>query len=114
MKILATVLAVLLVTAAGLISAAHADNNEKWFLMSRHGKCAEIKILQRKVPDLGDINDPFSFIALMKKKGHSLVSNKLQGTQGDALEVNVPGEGLNLIFLKEPMCRSYIDPKPQK
>jgi len=41
----------------------------EWFLMSRHGECAEIGSLKRKVPDLGEVRDPFAFIKLMRIRG---------------------------------------------
>ena len=72
--------------------------------MSRHGGCAKIESLQRKIPDLGKIKNPDDFLKLMKKQGHAVTVNKMQETGGQAVEISVPDKGLYLIFVKEILC----------
>jgi len=43
--------------------------SSEWLFMARHGECAQINSLERKVPDLGDVRDPSAFIQLMRDKG---------------------------------------------
>ena len=106
MKFISIVSISLLLVSTALISTASANNSEKWFLMSRHGECVEIKSLQRKIPDIGNIEDPQSFILFMEGKGHKVISNELQGK---ALQVSIPEKGLSLMFVKGSMCKEFID-----
>lgn len=89
------------------IPYAASDDSEKWFLMSRHGECAEIKTLQRKIPDIGGINDPESFIKLMEEKGNEVIKNEPKELKGKAVEVSVPNEGLSLMFVVESVCVGF-------
>lgn len=76
--------------------------------MSRHGECAEIDTLKRKVPDIEGIADPNSFIKFMEAKGKEVLKNEPTELQGKAVEVNVPGEGLSLMFVVELICNGFI------
>ena len=81
--------------------------------MSRHGECAEITTLQRKIPDLSNITDPQTFIAFMEKKGHNVIvkdlySNERKEIQGMAFDVKIPSEGLSLLFVKGIICKEFI------
>jgi len=77
--------------------------------MSRHGECAEIRSLQRKIPDIGNIEDPQSFILFMEGKGHQVISNELKELQGKALQVSVPEKELSLMFVKGSLCEEFIN-----
>ena len=99
----------LLLVPPALISTARADNSEKWFLMSRHGECAEISSLQRKIPDMGNIDDPGSFIIFMEEKGHKVISNELKELKGNALQVSIPEKGLSLMFIKSYLCKEFLN-----
>ena len=90
-------------------TVARSDDSEKWFLMSRHGECAEMKSLQRKVPGIEGINDPQSFSKLMKEKGYEVITNELKELQGKAVEVSVPKEGLSLMFVIESICKEFVE-----
>jgi len=81
--------------------------------MSRHGECAEITTLQRKIPDLSNITDPQTFIAFMEKKGHNVIvkdlySNERKEIQGMVFDVRIPSEGLSLLFVKGIICKEFI------
>ena len=92
-----------------LVSTAGANDSEKWFLMSRHGECVEIRSLQRKIPDIGNIEDPQSFIMLMEGKGHKVISNEPKELQEEALQVSIPEKGLSLMFVKGYICKEFTD-----
>lgn len=99
-----TVLAAL--ACLSLIKPPATQAAERWFLMSRHGSCADVAALKRKVPDLGDISDPDTFASFMRKKGYDVTSNRIPVPEGKALEVIVPQKELSLIFVTSEMCRS--------
>jgi hypothetical protein len=82
-----------------------AEAAERWFLMSRHGDCAEVGVLKRKVSDLGEISDPDAFAGFMRKKGYEVTSSRISVPKGKAQEVNVPQKELFLIFVTAEMCR---------
>jgi hypothetical protein len=100
-RILAT-LAVL----AGAGPALPAQAAERWLLMARHGECAEIATLKRKVPDLGDVKDPEAFIALMRKQGFEATSARINVPKGRAQEVKVPAKDLFLLFVTPEACKT--------
>lgn len=80
---------------------------ERWFLMSRHGDCAEVGVLKRKVPDLGGVSDPDAFASFMRQKGYEVTSSQISVPKGKAQEVNVPQKELFLIFVTAEMCRGH-------
>ena len=84
-----------------------AASGQQWFLMARHGECVEIDRLKRKIPELGDINDPYSFVKLMRQKGHTVASAEIPETKGKAIEVKVPEKGLSLVFVTPELCQKF-------
>ena len=48
--------------AAGLVTAVHAED---WSLVGRHGECAPLRVLQRKLPDLPDVRSPEALAAYL-------------------------------------------------
>ncbi len=109
MKFTPTVFISLLLVPTALISTASANSSEKWFLMSKHGECVEIRSLQRKIPDIEGIEDPQSFSKLMEEKGYEVITNEPKELQGKAVEVSVPKEGLSLMFVVESVCKEFAD-----
>lgn len=79
--------------------------SSEWFLMSRHGECAEFGSLKRKVPDLGDVRDPTAFVTLMRNKGHQVMVNEVPTPTGKAVEVKVPERELSLMFVTPEVCQ---------
>ena len=65
----------------------------EWFLMSRHGECADIASLKRKIPDLGEVRDPAAFIQLMRVKGDQVTVNEVSRLNGEMVEVKCFREG---------------------
>ncbi len=92
--------------STALLSIASASNSQKWFLMARHGECITISSLKRKIPDIGNIEDPQSLIVFMEGKGHKVMSKKLQPK---VVTVSIPDKELSLIFVKSSMCKEFID-----
>ena len=82
-----------------------AVSEPQWFLMARHGECMEVEGLKRKVPDLADIKDPYSFIKFMRQKGHTVTSSEMTKVKGRAVEVKVPEKDLFLIFVTTELCQ---------
>ncbi len=72
--------------------------------MSRHGDCAAVATLKRKVPDLGEINDPQAFAVFMRHKGYTVTSTRVPVPKGSAQEVKVPEKDLFLMFVTSEMC----------
>lgn len=83
-----------------------AVSGQQWFLMDRHGECVEIDKLKRKVPDLGGINDPYSFVKLMQQKRYTVSSSEITETKGKAIEVKVPEKELFLVFVTPDLCQN--------
>ena len=77
----------------------------EWFLMSRHGECADIASLKRKVPDLGEVRDPSAFIQLMRVKGYQVTVNEVAPRTGKVVEVKVPERELFLLFVTPEACQ---------
>jgi hypothetical protein len=88
----------------GLIMSLSTQATERWFLMSRHGECAEVSTLKRKVPDLGGINDPDAFAMFMRHKGYTVTSTPVSVPKGKAQEVKVPHRDLFLMFVTSDIC----------
>lgn len=63
---------------------------------------------------MGNIKDPQTFIAFIEGKGHKIItkdvySSEQKELQGIAFDVNIPSEGLSLMFVKGFMCKEFID-----
>lgn len=89
----------------GLTAPPTAEAAERWFLTSKHGDCAEVRVLKRKIPDLGEISDPDAFVSFMRQKGYEVTSSRLSVPNGKAREVKVPQKDLFLIFVTAELCR---------
>jgi hypothetical protein len=94
-----SLLAVLLLGA----SIAAADGG-RWMLMARHGECAEIASLKRKLPDLGEVTDPAAFVDRMRRSGYQVTSSDVAVAGGRAVEVKVPEKELSLVFVEAGLC----------
>ncbi len=84
-----------------------AQAAERWFLMSRHGDCAEVGVLKRKVPDLGEVGDPEAFASFMRQKGYEVTATGVPVPKGKAREIKVPQKELFLIFVTSEMCGGH-------
>lgn len=90
------------------MSAFVSADSVKWFLMSRHGDCAEIATLRRKLPDMPEIDGPVSFSQYMAASGHIAVEQPLQSNKDDFAQIDVETLSLSLIFMKETLCKAFV------
>ena len=93
-----------IVLCVGSMVALPGQAAERWFLLSRHGECAKVESLKRKIPDLGEVNDPHAFAALMQKNRQKVTLREIPVSAGKAYEVTVPDKELFLIFATSEMC----------
>lgn len=84
--------------------AVASQAGDAWFLMARHGECADVGSLRRKVTDLGEVRDPAGFAALMKRQGYEVQISALPVPRGQAREVRVPARELALVFVTAESC----------
>jgi len=77
---------------------------ERWFLLARHGECADVSTLKRRVPELGEINDPQAFAALMRGQGYEVTAAPVEVPSGKAFEIKVPQKALALMFVTAELC----------
>jgi len=89
-------------------TARSTQATDRWFLMSRHGECADVSTLKRKVPDLGAINAPDAFAMFMRQKGYTVTSAPVSVPKGKAQEVKVPDRDLFLMFVTSDMCDGSV------
>ncbi len=95
---------VLVGNAVGWGRVAADDTPDKWMLMSRHGECADISSLKRKVPNLPEVSDVPSLVEFFKSEGHFVQSKELPGSAGRAYQVDISGMSLNLVLVNESLC----------
>jgi hypothetical protein len=84
--------------------AAPAAAAERWMLMARHGECAEIGTLERRVPNLGNVASPTAFVERMRRDGLQVIAEPLADTGGKAVQVKVPEKNLSLVFVMQELC----------
>jgi hypothetical protein len=87
-----------------LLAGAPLQAAEQWFLMGRHGECAPIASLKRKIPDLGGVTGPQAFAELMRANGYAATITRQPLPRGAAFEVVVPAKELALVFVSAELC----------
>ena len=98
-----------LVTALWLVSAVALGDSGEWFLLSRHGECTPLSVLNRKNPEWGQVTDPYQFIEKMRTAGHGTDVREHDTGRGTAVQVDVPALELSLMFVGRSACREFID-----
>jgi len=88
----------------GVITPLTTQAAERWYLMSRHGGCADVGVLKRKIPDLGEVSDPDAFASFMRQKGYEVTSTRVSVPRGKAEEIKVPQKELFLMFVTPELC----------
>ena len=73
-------------------------------LLSRHGECADISVLARKVPDMGPVTSPGQFVRVLQAKGFDV---KRTDIPGGAVQVTVPALELSPIFVRYESCTAF-------
>ena len=84
------------------------SDSGKWLLMSRHGECSEIAVLERKVADIDGVDSPSAFIRVMRQRGYDVTERAMPEVGGDAIQVDVPEKGLSLWFVRVSLCPDRI------
>lgn len=97
-----------LLAGLGSMAVMPVHATEQWFLLARHGECAKVESLKRKVPDLGEVNDPHAFATLMRENGHSVTLDQMPVPSGAVYEVSVPEKDLSLVFVTAEVCGSDV------
>lgn len=100
------VLLCMLFSRAGNADAPH------WYLFSRHGQCAAIENLKRKVPEVIGIDTPGGFAELMRAQGYEVIERVIPDSEGQAVQVDVPEKGLALIFVTASVCDDFVPDRP--
>jgi len=85
-----------------------ANASEKWMLMSRHGECAELESLKRKLPNMPNISEMSSLIDFFKSEGYSVESKLFPNTKNGAYQIDVPDLSLNLMLVRESFCETMV------
>jgi hypothetical protein len=93
-----------------LVVSSHtfAGNPDQWFLMARHGECAPISTLSRKIPDLGNPRSLEDFTSTLEKNGIDLEQEPYPVPKGEVVAVRVEAYSLSLIFVTSDHCESHI------
>lgn len=81
-----------------------AQAGSQWFLFGRHGECADVAVLKRRLPDLPAITGPDEFVRYLRAKGVQYTEQPHPVPAGRAVEVQVPDRGLALVFVTAEMC----------
>lgn len=82
----------------------------RWMLMPRHGECAEISVLARKIPDIGRVTSPEQFVRLLQAKGFDV---KRTDIPGGGVEVDAPELGLSPVFVRYETCSGFDGKVPK-
>jgi len=101
--------AVLVVVVMFLCGIVSAQAPESWFLMARHGECAQLSSLERKIPDLGAPSGLDELLEILKNKGLSFHRRTLAIQNGEAVELNVPELSLTLVLVPSALCSEFLE-----
>lgn len=93
--------------AAGLATAVHAED---WSLVGRHGECAPLRVLQRKLPDLPDVRSPEALAAYLDARRLRYSRRTVSIGRAQAVEFEVAEVGLAVLLAPESACRSLGAP----
>ena len=86
----------------GMFGTAAAAQD--WSLVGRHGECAPIASLQRKLPDLPDVRTPQALLAHLDRKKLAYTTRTVTVAQGQWLEVQVPAAELAVVLAPQALC----------
>jgi hypothetical protein len=94
-----------------LLATMPAQATVTWYLLARHGECAPVASLKRKLPDFGYSSDPHSIADQLRKDGYQVTLKPISVTNGTAYEMIVPEKALSLVFVDAGLCGSSFPPK---
>lgn len=94
----------LLLSLACLLAPPCLAADPGWFLFSRHGECSEVSVLNRKLPDVGDANDPEEVAQRLRRRGEAVELTRRSASNGEMVVMQLPKRGLSLMFVRAAMC----------
>ncbi|MBH9576864.1 hypothetical protein [Inhella proteolytica] len=77
----------------------------EWRLMARHGECAPLAVLERKLPGAASLRTPAQLAELLKRQGLAFTQKEMpaQGQErGVAFEV--PAKELHILLVTAGLC----------
>jgi hypothetical protein len=83
---------------------AQAQSEPHWMLMSRHGDCAPVSTLKRKLPELDGRSQPEAVAALIRQKGMDATLHPMPVPKGRAVQLTSVQAGLDLVFVTTEFC----------
>lgn len=83
----------------------------EWYLMARHGECAPIETLSRKVERMQGLDTPERFIAEMERRGHPVVFERGFSGVTETYSVNIETLGLAILFVQGERCDQFLQPR---
>lgn len=99
---ISTVRHALLAASAALVCSQAAA--QEWRLFGRHGECAPISALKRKLQDMPEVRTPEEFEAYLDLKRLKFTRQAHQAGGGGAVEFQVPDAGLAVLFVPRQLC----------
>ena len=92
-----------LVAAFAVLVCSQAAAQE-WSLFGRHGECAPISSLKRKLVGMPEVRTPEEFSAYLDLKRLKFTRQAHQAVGGGAVEFQVPDAGLAVLFVPRQLC----------
>ena len=83
---------------------------QEWSLFGRHGECAPISSLKRKLQDLPEIRTPEEFSAYLESKRLKFTRQAHRAAWGGVVEFQVPDAGLAIVFVPRRLCGKDASP----
>jgi hypothetical protein len=99
---LSSIRLVLVAASAALLCSQAAAQD--WSLFGRHGECAPISSLKRKLQDMPEVRTPEEFAAYLDLKRLKFTRQAHQAVGGGAVEFQVPDAGLAVLFVPRQLC----------
>jgi hypothetical protein len=94
-----------------LSSLVIAAAPEQWYLMTRHGECSSLSVLERKIPNFHGFKSLESFLQDMKTRGYRVTHEPIALPNGQAFQVQVPELSLSVVFVTSELCTTFIEHK---
>jgi hypothetical protein len=77
---------------------------QEWSLFGRHGECAPISSLKRKLQDMPEIRTPDEFSVYLDSKRLKYTRQAHQAGASAAVGFEVPDAGLAIVFVHRQQC----------
>jgi len=107
MKVAVLILNCLIVATLCMVAVA---DEPQWFLMARHGECAPIAVLERKLAGVSTLKHPDELVSHMRGQGLNVEVVSRDLNMG-IVEIKVPEKALSLVLVQASLCREYLKPR---